>query len=261
MICLFLYRYLMLMNSKEVGDQIIKLNSVDSTNNYVAKLLKQTKVPFGTVIMAHYQTNGKGQRNSSWDSSEKDNLLMSVLLDTSMVSTDKVFYLSKIVALSIHSLVIKYTECYPQIKWPNDVIIDKMKLAGVLIENKWKSSMICSSIVGIGLNINQVNFTGFYNATSLKTITSKDYDLDKVLKDLCQELNHYYKILVDCKFEQIDNEYHKHLVNYNKWANFLEKGRSFNAKVIGVNQQGELMLELKNGKIRNFELKEITQLL
>jgi BirA family biotin operon repressor/biotin-[acetyl-CoA-carboxylase] ligase len=251
----------MLMNYKEVGNQIIKLNSVDSTNNYAAKLLKQTKVPFGTVIMAHYQTNGKGQRNASWDSSEKDNLLMSVLLDTSSISPNMIFYLSKIVALSIRSLLEKYELGQAQIKWPNDVIIDKMKLSGVLIENKWKNSFVSSSIVGIGLNVNQISFSGFYNACSLKSLTSVDYDIDEVLKSICKELSNYFKLLVDKEFAKIDSEYHEHLVNFNKWAKFLENGQAFNAKVIGVNQQGELMLELTDGKIRNFELKEITQLL
>tara|TARA_B100001173_G_C15987705_1_gene547515 strand:+ start:182 stop:931 length:750 start_codon:yes stop_codon:yes gene_type:complete len=249
------------MNNQEIGNQVIKVKSVDSTNNYAAKLLNQTKVPFGTVIMAHYQTNGKGQRNTIWSSNGGDNLLMSVLLDLSFMPSEKIFFLSKSIALAIRAAVVDVIGIESHLKWPNDVLIDNKKIAGVLIENQWNNSNIVSSVVGVGLNVNQVDFQESFSATSLKKITNKNYNVDNILKVLCKKLNKYYNQLASLNFDNIDIEYHQHLVNYNKFCEFEENNILFNAKVKGVNQQGELMLEFTNGDVKSYELKQITQLL
>ena len=249
------------MNNQEIGNQVIKVKSIDSTNNYAAKLLNQTKVPFGTVIMAHYQTNGKGQRNTIWSSNSGDNLLMSVLLDLSFMPSEKIFFLSKSIALAIRAAVVDVIGIESHLKWPNDVLIDNKKIAGVLIENQWNKSKIVSSVVGVGLNVNQVDFQESFSATSLKKITNKNYNVDNILKVLCKKLNKYYNQLASLNFDNIDIEYHQHLVNYNKFCEFEENNILFNAKVKGVNQQGELMLEFTNGDVKSYELKQITQLL
>ena len=249
------------MNNQEIGNQVIKVKSIDSTNNYAAKLLNQTKVPFGTVIMAHYQTNGKGQRNTIWSSNSGDNLLMSVLLDLSFMPSEKIFFLSKSIALAIRAAVVDVIGIESHLKWPNDVLIDNKKIAGVLIENQWNKSKIVSSVVGVGLNVNQVDFQESFSATSLKKITNKNYNVDNILKVLCKKLNKYYNQLASLNFDNIDIEYHQHLVNYNKFCEFEENNIVFNAKVKGVNQQGELMLEFTNGDVKSYELKQITQLL
>ena len=249
------------MNDQEIGNQVIKVKSVDSTNNYAAKLLNQTKVPFGTVIMAHYQTNGKGQRNTIWSSNGGDNLLMSVLLDLSFIPSEKIFFLSKSIALAIRAAVVDVIGIESHLKWPNDVLIDNKKIAGVLIENQWKKSNIVSSVVGVGLNVNQVDFQESFSATSLKKITNKNYNVDNILKVLCKKLNKYYDQLASLKYDNIDLEYHQHLVNNNKFCEFEENNMVFSAKVKGVNQQGELMLEFTNGDVKSYGLKQITQLL
>ena len=249
------------MNNQEIGNQVIKVKSVDSTNNYAAKLLNQTKVPFGTVIMAHYQTNGKGQRNTIWSSNGGDNLLMSVLLDLSFIPSEKIFFLSKSIALAIRAAVVDVIGIESHLKWPNDVLIDNKKIAGVLIENQWKKSNIVSSVVGVGLNVNQVDFQESFSATSLKKITNKNYNVDNILKVLCKKLNKYYDQLASLKYNNIDLEYHQHLVNNNKFCEFEENNMVFSAKVKGVNQQGELMLEFTNGDVKSYGLKQITQLL
>ena len=249
------------MNDKEIGNQVIKVKSIDSTNNYAAKLLNQTKVPFGTVIMAHYQTKGKGQRNTIWSSNGGDNLLMSVLLDLSFIPSEKIFFLSKSIALAIRAAVVDVIGIESHLKWPNDVLIDNKKIAGVLIENQWKKSNIVSSVVGVGLNVNQVDFQESFSATSLKKITNKNYNVDNILKVLCKKLNKYYDQLASLKYVNIDLEYHQHLVNNNKFCEFEENNMVFSAKVKGVNQQGELMLEFTNGDVKSYGLKQITQLL
>ena len=248
------------MYDNKIGNQIIKLKSVDSTNNYAAKLLKQTKVPFGTVIMARYQTNGKGQRNAVWDAEGESNLLMSVVLNTQFLPVEKVFFLSKVVALALNYSLDKFG-IQSSIKWPNDLVVNQKKIAGVLIENQWIGQRLASSIIGIGLNVNQVIFPDSFNATSLKLLTSRSFIVEDVLKVICKYLNQFYNELIDLSFDKIDLTYHKLLVNYNRWAKFRQKNEIFTAKVNGVNDEGELILQLKNGQSKLYKLKEITQLL
>ena len=118
------------MNDYIIGNQVIKVQSVDSTNNYAAKLLNQTKVPFGSVIMAYYQTSGRGQRNSVWSSANGNNLLISVILDLSSIPPPKIFYLSKLIALAIKSSVENIIGNEVKLKWPNDILVNKKKSGG-----------------------------------------------------------------------------------------------------------------------------------
>tara|TARA_B100001287_G_scaffold99049_1_gene83284 strand:+ start:9424 stop:10170 length:747 start_codon:yes stop_codon:yes gene_type:complete len=248
------------MFNNTIGNQVIKLKSVDSTNNYAAKLLKQTKIPFGTVIMARYQTDGKGQINGLWDAEEDSNLLMSVILDTEFLTIEKVFFLSKVVALSLIGSLNQFG-IKASIKWPNDIIVNRKKIAGVLIENQWFGHQLSSSVIGIGLNVNQVVFPKSFNATSLKLITSRLFVVEDVLKVVCHYLNQFYKLLIDLKFQKIDLAYHEFLINYNELANFKEENEIFTAKVNGVNELGELVLQLNDGQVKFYKLKQITQLL
>ena len=95
------------MKTESLGNQIIKLSSVDSTNNYIAKLIKKTKISFGTVIMADFQTNGKGQRSNCWKSEKGLNLLISIYFDSSFLNSENIFFLSKAIALAIRECVEK----------------------------------------------------------------------------------------------------------------------------------------------------------
>ena len=251
----------MLMNDNIIGNQVTKVKSVDSTNNYAAKLLNQTKVPFGSVIMAQYQTSGRGQRNAIWSSVNGNNLLVSVILDLSPIPPSKIFYLSKLVALAIKSTVESITGTEAELKWPNDILVKNKKVSGILIENQWKDKKISSSIVGIGLNVNQLHFNGINSATSLKIITSKYYELDVVLRLLCNKLNSWFEKLINLDYNSIDSAYNKNLKNINSWCDFVQNNKPFNAMIKGVNEQGELILEFKNGKLKTFELKQISQLI
>jgi BirA family transcriptional regulator, biotin operon repressor / biotin---[acetyl-CoA-carboxylase] ligase len=249
------------MEDKKIGNQIYKVKSVDSTNNYAAKLLKQTKIPFGAVIMSYNQTDGKGQRNSNWESNSGENLLISVVLDMKNIPVSNIFYLSKSMALAVRACVSQITAADCMVKWPNDIIVRNQKVAGILIENQWRMQEISSSVVGIGLNVNQTSFSSDFNATSLCNITLNKYDLEEVLDVLCEKMELYYADFKNGEYSIIDKEYHEFLFNYNVWSSYSVEGEVFEAKNRGVVETGQLQLELKNGQLQLFELKEIKQLL
>tara|TARA_B100000768_G_scaffold103116_1_gene95899 strand:- start:1078 stop:1827 length:750 start_codon:yes stop_codon:yes gene_type:complete len=248
------------MKNQSVGNQIIKLNSVDSTNNYTAKLVNETKISFGTVIMADFQTRGKGQRSSYWNSEKGLNLLISIYFDSSFLVFENIFYLSKTIALAIRECVEKIIGTEVLIKWPNDILVNSSKIAGVLIENQWKNEKLMSSIIGIGLNVNQVVFPGEDNVLSLKNLTSKVYNLNSILKSLCSSLDTQFTRLRNFDFFEIDCQYHSFLFNHNQWSNYEKNNINFKGKLIKVDSFGKMVLELENGENKSFELKEISLL-
>ena len=248
------------MKSQSLGNQIIKLSSVNSTSNYTAKLVKETKISFGTVIMADFQTHGKGQRSSFWKSDKGLNLLISIYFDSSFLNSENIFFLSKAIALAIRQCIEKITGIKASIKWPNDILINGSKIAGVLIENQWKNEKLSSSIIGIGLNVNQVVFSGLENVISLRNITSKVYNLNSILKSLCSSLDTQFTRLRNFDFFEIDRQYHSFLSNYNQWSNYEKNKINFKGKLIKVDSFGKMVLELENGDKKSFEIKEINLL-
>ena len=242
-------------------NQIIKLKTVDSTNNYTAKLITQTKIPFGTVIMADFQSKGKGQRNQPWVSEKSKNLLVSIFVNSSFLNTKSIFYLSKITALALREFIYDTLQIETMIKWPNDIIIGNKKIAGILIENQWKNNHIRSSIIGLGININQVVFPKKFNAVSFKKISGKSYDLTLLLNLLNSKFNSWYSILKNKELAVIDKEYHDNLLNYGIWSIYRTKKIQFKAKLCNVNQFGLLTLELEDGKEQQFSLKEVSQVI
>jgi BirA family biotin operon repressor/biotin-[acetyl-CoA-carboxylase] ligase len=248
------------MKSQSLGNQIIKLSSVDSTNNYTAKLVKESNISFGTVIMADFQTHGKGQRHSYWKSDKGLNLLISIYFDSSFLNSENIFFLSKAVALAIRECVEKIIGIEVSIKWPNDLLVNGSKIAGVLIENQWKNEKLLSSIIGIGLNVNQDFFLGESNVLSLKNLTSKVYNLNSILKSLCSSLDTQFTRLRNFDFFEIDRQYHSFIFNYNKWSNYEKNKINFKGKLIKVDSFGKMVLELENGDKESFDIKEVTLL-
>ena len=174
------------MSYQSIGNNIIKLKTILSTNNYAAKLLSQTKIPFGTVIMADFQSKGKGQRDSSWISQKSQNLLLSFIIDSSFLDSKSIFYLCKITALVIREFIYEILQTDTLIKWPNDILVGNKKIAGILIVNQWKNNNISSSIVGMEyVNIDKFIFRSLF--ISLKEISGKNYDL-RLLLDLLNDI-------------------------------------------------------------------------
>ena len=149
----------------QIGQKIIHLESVDSTNNYVANLIKRSEITHGTVIMADEQFAGKGQRGAEWYVKPGENLTFSFFLENVNLSVSQQFYLTQVVSLSLVD-VLTTLKLTAQIKWPNDIYIKDRKIAGVLIQNQVSNGMVNTAIIGIGLNVNQQSFEGF-SATSL----------------------------------------------------------------------------------------------
>ena len=147
---------------------IIKINECDSTNNYALSCRSTMHFRDGLVIVSDYQTSGKGQLSNKWDSENGKNVLMSVAINTD-IKIENQFILNVISSLSVLDLLDELNLENSSVKWPNDILVGKRKISGILIQNKLLLDTIKSAVIGIGLNINQSNFTTFKReATSVK---------------------------------------------------------------------------------------------
>jgi len=243
------------MSALFINNNVIKLDAIASTNEYAQKLLiNHDKIAEGTVIWAADQQLGRGQRGNSWESQPGKNLTFSVILYPKFLKVEEQIMISKSVSLGICDFVnsllpANMTEKeYVKIKWPNDIYVSDKKICGILIENSINSNQIASSIVGIGLNINQVQFsTELPNPTSLKLETGNDHNLEQCLSDLCSHIeNRYLKTRLG-NTEEINSHYLENLYKFGEWYNYIIGNKQVTAKINGVSKSGKLVLEKEGG--------------
>ena len=175
-------------------DSITFLDKVDSTNNYAMGMVRNGLWKHGNACFAMEQSEGKGTRGKSWNSERNHNILLSIVAETGFLEIHQQFILSVIAALSCQELFLKYAIEPVKIKWPNDILWNDRKAAGILIENVIKGGRWHNSIVGIGMNINQTSFSD-PNAVSLKQITGKDFDAVGLAKELYHLFFNYFEII------------------------------------------------------------------
>lgn len=247
------------MSKFDLSHNLIALDQVESTNAHLARLLETNKAfPYTVVITAH-QTHGKGQRGSSWVSEKNCNLTFSFSFVPKGLKVQRQFYISKITALAIAQFLQDISGLEIAIKWPNDLLINHKKVAGILIENSLKLDEIQSSIVGIGINVNQKQFDrSLANATSLKIETDQSFKLTTCLDLLCQYLGNWIEMLEEEAFELIDEQYLALLYGFQENIEFSGEGQpDFVGKILGVREDGRLTVAILGQDIRDFDIKEI----
>ncbi|PIF06041.1 MAG: biotin--[acetyl-CoA-carboxylase] ligase [Draconibacterium sp.] len=237
---------------------IVRLKEVNSTNNYAYRLIMTDSAADGTVVLAQYQTQGKGQQGAFWESDPGKNLLMSTIWFPSLLPAEQQFTISKAVSLAITDFLLSETD-EVTIKWPNDIYIGNQKIAGILIENAVKGAYLHSSVIGIGLNLNQTKFiSDAPNPVSLKQITGLNYNIDEVLNQLLTLLDSWLGKISKDETETIDKQYLSRLFRFGKWAKFIEPGNnSFEAKIIGIGNFGQLQLQLKDNSVKEYLFREV----
>jgi len=237
---------------------IIKLNATASTNDFLKDICCTQRLENFTVVMAENQTRGKGQRGNVWNVEPNKNLTFSVLYKNYSGLENSVFDLNIAVCVSIIETLekIKIPKLY--IKWPNDILSDGKKIAGILIENtiSWQQSVL--SVIGIGINVNQTDFTGFPQASSLKNCTQKEFDKDEIMHEIVACLQKNTSFISDGNTQIIWHKYHNFLFKKDALSVFELPN---NTKFMGIIQQvlknGKLQIMLEDNSIKEFGLKEV----
>jgi BirA family transcriptional regulator, biotin operon repressor / biotin---[acetyl-CoA-carboxylase] ligase len=239
--------------------KIISVDKTPSTNTYLQQLAQQKNLDSYTCVRAIEQTQGKGQGEHKWISGVGENLTFSIFLKLNNLHSEKLFIINKCVALTVIDLLKKHMPlCHISIKWPNDIIVNNGKIAGILIENLFFNNTI-SSIIGIGININETTFPHFHiQAVSLKCLTQKHYDLEKLLQTFMSSFVKKTTQLTQQNIKKIENEYDNHLLFYKEYKSFFINEQRIVGQIIGVDSMGKLIFQHKtNSKIETFEHGEI----
>ena len=238
--------------------EIIKLNATNSTNTYLKNLLKEKQVKDLSCIWALSQTQGRGQQGAKWISEPGKNLTFSILKKFENLSSEYHFLLNMEVSLAIFRALKKLYIPDLAVKWANDILSSKKKICGILIENTLHKEQISASIIGIGVNVNQVFFNDLPNVSSLQKIMGHPFDLEEVLLLICQELEVSLKSLSPTRFESMLDEYHTHLFRKDKPSTFeYPNGERFMGYIRGVSHNGQLQVEQEDALMSSFSLKEI----
>jgi BirA family biotin operon repressor/biotin-[acetyl-CoA-carboxylase] ligase len=250
------------MGTLFIGKNTLFLLEVESTNTYAMNMLRNVNAIEGTVVYTDHQTKGKGQRGASWSSEIASNITASVILKPQFLSVENSFYLSKISALAVYDVlaeILPESQYDIKIKWPNDMLVNKRKIAGILIENNFNNLSIQHSVVGIGLNVNQTLFENLGDTvTSLQMITNRHFERNEVLESLCVHLEKWYLKLKELKFGFIDEQYMKHLFGLNRIMQFMDATETiFDGRITNITRDGKLAVEMADGKLAEFEVKQV----
>jgi len=212
----------------------------------------------GTVIMADDQFAGRGQQESSWISAPGKNLTFSLLLKPTFLPITQQFKLNIVICNALKNAVSRFCQRNIAFKWPNDLYYDHKKLGGILIENMLAGNTYKSSIIGIGINVNQLEFSGLlaHKATSISQILQRDVNLVQLLAEICSQIESGYLRLKSGTYADLEEQYLKGLYKYDELALYKQGDETFEARITGVTPHGLLVME-KQGKTVQFNLKEI----
>ena len=171
--------------------KLIKLDAIDSTNIYVKELIAKGDIKNYTAVISKYQTSGRGRNNSIWQDEPSKNLNFSLYKEFNSFKIENKFLLNIISSISVFKLLKKYNLKNLSVKWPNDIMTGNKKISGILIENNIRGKLINYSVIGIGINVNQLNFKNLPKATSLHIETgvtnspelmAEELQINKILK-------------------------------------------------------------------------------
>ena len=238
--------------------KIDKVSETLSTNELLKSLAEKEPLPEGYTVMAVAQTAGRGQIGASWESQPGQNLTFSLLLRPDFLKADKMFMVSKVVALALTDYLASTGGIF-KIKWPNDIYHFDSKICGVLIENQLMGSQIVYSIIGIGLNVNQEAFiSDAPNPISMFNIFDRKFDLNEELSKLLEQIGIWYQLLADGWDDKINEAYLSRLYRKGELCNFVTPaGERFSGQIENVEPNGRLTID-SNGEKRYFWFKEVS---
>ena len=234
--------------------KIIKINAIDSSNNEIKRLYRQKLATNGLVVWVLEQKNGRGQGEKKWLSETNKNLTFSVFLDSNILSYHSQISLNLITSLTVKKVLNFYGISNLAIKWPNDILSVNKKISGILIENLYSGQKLNGSIVGVGININQLEFPSHLNATSMKILLKKELKLEKVLNCFLRFFSSNLETNKDFNF--LKKNFNKNLYGIDKIIEIKIKGKVVKGRVIGLVDDKRFKIFESNGAIKLLKLTD-----
>ena len=233
------------------------LEKTDSTNQHLINLIESDQVKEGIAVFSFNQTRGRGQKGNTWISEPGKNICYSIFIKPDYIPVRNQFIISQVISLATKSFLEEFSDNI-SIKWPNDIYWNNKKIAGILIENKLKKDLIEYSVIGIGININQIQFPkSLPNPISLSQITGDEYDMNNIADKLHQKIWTSLEELRLGTEGDILRYYVNSLYHRDGFHSYRSQNKEFSAKIRGVSALGYLMLEHEDGNVKNYAFKEI----
>jgi len=253
------------MGALFIGQNKIFLPEAESTNSYAMAMLKNVNPSEGTVVYTNFQNQGRGRRGNSWEASQGLNITASFILKPGFLDIKNIFNLYIISSLAVHDVLTHYLNTGQfdiKIKWPNDLMVNGIKIAGILNENVIKDNRIVYSVIGIGLNVNQIDFQS--KATSLSQLLGQNYSLEEVLNLLSIFLEkHYLNLKNETVFKrntssELITEYYNKLFKLNEKCKLKTNNHIEQYLIKGINSSGLLLTENMKGELKAFDLNQVS---
>ncbi|MBM6993781.1 MAG: biotin--[acetyl-CoA-carboxylase] ligase [Prevotella sp.] len=253
-----------LFKKKKVDDGIrfIHLDDTDSTNRYcLEEFQDDTTAPLSqsrmVVVTADYQSAGKGQGTNTWESERGQNLLFSILCHPVWVPIMGQFIISECIALAIRDTLSTYTDGF-SIKWPNDIYWHDRKICGILIENRLSARHIKDCVVGVGIDVNQLEFhSDAPNPISLRQILGHEIDRTELLKSVVTAFDRYLQAVENGDYAAVATAYASYLYRSHGFYPYRDGQGYFEAAIVEVEDDGHLILRDREGHIRSYAFKEV----
>ena len=240
---------------------IIKLNAIDSTNSYLINLGKKEVLEDSTIVVTINQKKGRGQLASSWQSTTHKSLTFSVFKRFEDLPVQRMSVINFAVSIAIYKVLKKISLPNTTIKWPNDIMSHSKKVAGILIENQIKKGKIISSVIGVGLNVNEEKFNNLSQATSILLATGIKHNLDELLLTISKAILEELEKAEKGEFQPLKAAYENSLFRKNKITVFENSlGDRFNGIIKGVTDLGEIVIENEEEILNNYYSKELKYL-
>lgn len=240
--------------------KILHFDEINSTNIFLYDKISENNDISDMVVVADYQTAGRGMDKNRWESEAGMNLLLSIALNVNFLEAENQFKISQAVSVAIAETLSQFVDNKQLfIKWPNDIYFGDKKLAGMLIQNTIEGRMMGVSIIGIGLNVNQMEFSkDIPNPISLKMISGRDFDLDNLLNLLIFNIKTKVESL---RYKENQNEINEKYVSrsyrFGIWSDYFYQNRVKSMIIIGFDKYGRLLLHDKEGAEIVCDVKEL----
>lgn len=243
-------------NTLFLGKNLVYVPQCHSTNTLATELSQKAETQEGTLIITNHQMAGRGQRGSSWEAAPGENLTFSLILKPEFLQAQNQFQLNQAFSLGVLDYVKTNLSEEVRVKWPNDIMVNERKVCGILFENQISGNELRHSIVGIGLNVNQLSFQ-HPGAGSLRLFSGLMYSLPIELEALLYHLELRYRMLKEKHHEKLKEEYLQNLYRLGKINRFRNQDMEFDGIISGIDEAGRLRIEVE-GSERIFGVKQLT---
>lgn len=246
-------------NTEWAGKNIYFYEKTGSTNTEAAQLAKEG-APHGTVVIAEEQTDGRGRRGRNWQAPAESNIYFSMILRPRFVA-DRASMLTLVMGMSVVRAIREQCGLKAEIKWPNDIVVNKKKVCGILTEMTLEERTIGYVIVGVGINVNQQEFPENIRetATSLARESSTIFSREKLLQKVMEYFEADYEIFLKTEdMSLLMEKYNAWLVNKGLQVKVLEPAGEYRGTAHGINEMGELLVERESGQVEAVYAGEVS---